>query len=38
MGELRNKFLQMFGETLPNKPLLLRKKSLYIISLNKEIK
>ena len=37
LGESRNEFLQMFGGTLPKK-LLLLPKSLYIISLNKEIK
>ena len=29
MGELRNEYLQMFGETSPNKLLLLPKKYLY---------
>ena len=29
MGESRNEFLKMFGVTLPDKPLLLPKKSLY---------
>ena len=35
--ELRNEFLQMFGETSLNKLLLLPKK-VYIIFLNKKIK
>ena len=38
LGELRNGFLQIFGETSLNKLLSLPKKSLYIISLNKKIK
>ena len=33
-----NEFLHMFGETSQNKLLVLREKSLYIISLNKKIK
>ena len=33
-----NEFLHMFGETSQNKLLVLREKSLYIISLNTKIK
>ena len=38
LGEKRNDFLSMFGETLPNKLLLLSKKSLHIMFSNKKIK
>ena len=38
LGELRNEFLQIFGETLPNKLLHLPKTNLFIISLNKKTK
>ena len=33
LGELRNESSKMFGETSPNKLLLLPKKIIYIISL-----
>ena len=37
LGELRIAFLQMFGETWPNKLLLLPKK-VFITSFNKKVK
>ena len=39
MGDLKNEFSQLFGESLPNKIYIaFTKKSIYINSLNKKIK